>query len=136
MNIINILMLFRMIKKLLILAVTLLSCISAFADDPGPTIVIPPDGNGSGNKGNGPQNLTDIPRVWYDFGGGYFIVAIQSMETTTLKVENSSGATVVQTTVNTDGYSHSYPVTPLPTGIYLVTLENVEESHSGYLLIP
>ena len=109
---------------------------SAIADDPGPTIVIPPDGNGSGNKGNGPQNLTDIPRVWYDFGGGYFIVAIQSMETTTLTVENSSGATVVQTTVATDGYSHSYPVASLPSGIYLVTLENVEESQSGMLLIP
>lgn len=105
---------------------------SAIADGPEPAPIIPP------SDGNGPKSrdLTDIPRVWYDFDGGYFIVAIQSMETTTLTVENSSGATVVQTTVNTDGYSHSYPVASLPSGIYLVTLENVEESHSGYLLIP
>ena len=122
-------------KKLIIaltLGLTSTFTFTATADGPEPTPIIPPD------DGNGPKNrdLTDIPRVWYDFDGGYFIVAIQSLETTTLTVENSSGVTVVQTTVNSDGYSHSYPVASLPSGIYLVTLENVEESHSGMLLIP
>ena len=123
-----------MMKKffLAFLMNVVISTFTAFADGPEP--IIPPDNGGGGPTGKGIPG--DIPRVWYDFGGGYFIVAIQSMETTTLTVENSSGATVVQTTVNTDGYSHTYPVTPLPSGIYLVTLENVDESHSGYLLIP
>ena len=105
---------------------------SAIADGPEPAPIIPP------SDGNGPKSrdLTDIPRVWFDSSASLFIVNISSLETTTLTVENASGNAVAQFSVITDGVNHTYPVASLPSGIYLVTLENVEESHSGYLLIP
>lgn len=126
-------------KKLTFLLIALLSTIPSFADDPGtgPIIVIPPTGDGGGNKGNGPFDFVEgEPHVWFDSASSCFIVNISSLETTTLTVENASGSVVAQFPVTADGTSRLYPVTPLPTGIYLVTLENVEESHTGFLLIP
>ena len=76
------------------------------------------------------------PHVWFDSASSCFIVNISSLETTTLTVENASGSVVAQFPVTADGTSRPYPVAPLPTGIYLVTLENVEETHTGFLLIP
>lgn len=109
-----------------------ISTFTAFADGPEP--IIPPDNGGGGPTGKGIPG--DIPRVWFDSSASLFIVNISSLETTTLTVENASGNAVAQFSVITDGVNHFYPVASLPSGIYLVTLENVEESHSGYLLIP
>lgn len=126
-------------KKIsLSLASVLISLSVAFADGPGP--IIPPEGDpggGGGGKG-GPNNFLPDgqPHVWFDSSASLFIVNISSLETTTLTVENASGNAVAQFSVITDGVNHSYPVASLPSGIYLVTLENVEESHSGMLLIP
>ena len=104
------------------------------------SLVIPPQdpdpGGNGGGKGGQSVMPTDIPHVWFDSSASMFIVNFSSLETTTLTVENASGYVVAQFVVATDGVNHTYPVASLPSGIYLVTLENVEESHSGYLLIP
>ncbi len=121
----------------MLLTTFFISVFNLLADD----LVIPPtnggDGGGIGGK-NGPNDFVPDgqPHVWYDSSASLFIVNISSLETTTLTVENASGYVVAQFVVATDGVNHSYPVASLPSGIYLVTLENVEESHSGYLLIP
>ena len=104
------------------------------------SLVIPPEEPEPGGNGGGKGGLGVIdpstPHVWFDSASSCFIVNISSLETTTLTVENASGSVVAQFPVTADGTSRLYPVTPLPTGIYLVTLENVEESHTGFLLIP
>ena len=126
-------------KKILLSLASVLICSSmAFADGPDP--IIPPEGDPGGNGGGkgGPNNFVPDgqPHVWFDSSASLFIVNFSSLETTTLTVENASGNVVAQFVVATDGVNHSYPVASLPSGIYLVTLENVEEFHSGMLLIP
>ena len=121
----------------MLLTTFFISVFNLLADD----LVIPPtnggDGGGIGGK-NGPNDFVPDgqPHVWFDSSASLFIVNISSLETTTLTVENASGNAVAQFSVITDGVNHTYPVASLPSGIYLVTLENVEETHSGYLLIP
>lgn len=117
----------------MLLTTFFISVFNLLADD----LVIPPTNGGNGG-GKGGQSVmpTDIPHVWFDSSASLFIVNFSSLETTTLTVENASGNAVAQFSVITDGVNHTYPVASLPSGIYLVTLENVEEFHSGYLLIP